>query len=548
MGEQSTQNSAALQKPFGLPWAVLLAGFCLAAAGACFDYNLAFPKIDIQGRHTAFCFGFLALLALGDREGRMGRRLALTLGTLAGTLLLAWAMRHHVGGLALRNVIKPHAVLNLVRDSPAPYLWAAALWLASPILGGGWTQDAGDAGGRYSRPLRVAVWALMVYGALCFGSAAASQDPAKSLSLFYHERALTFALLAAWLRAAGAAPALRAATGRFAVWLLAALMLAGTVVGLADLAGPAALREKLAGMNDEEHKIVYVVTAEQTEKTVPVRRLQYPMLHFNRTAYLAMIAALAFFVANFTLGRRRRGLERWVLAGLAPAFFVMILSYTRGVTAAAVAALCAWAALVSRRALIAIVVACVLVALALPAGKREHYLSIFNPATYRIEKGNITSMALRMLGWEYGLGVVGQMPLTGLGYGTQVVREDYLRYIAQSGNRRLIHDVTENATHQHMHNLWLEIAVESGVPALLAFMMFTAARWWMLGGAWRRWRGEDRRRLAAWLAFELAILIAGTIYYMLKHNFGMINFFVWGYMMSELEELRSVKKEFMNSE
>jgi hypothetical protein len=65
----------------------------------------------------------------------------------------------------------------------------------------------------------------------------------------------------------------------------------------------------------------------------------------------------------------------------------------------------------------------------------------------------------------------------------------------------------------------------------------------MLGRAFMRSRGGLRRRMAAWVALELAILIAGTIYYMLKHNFGMINFFVWGYMISELEELRRVKGE-----
>lgn len=520
---------SAAPRPFHLPGLVLTAGFCLAAAGACFDYHFLFPWIEIQNWHVAYCCAWIAALLATDRE-RVPYRMTLTLGAWGLTLMLAYVMRQHVAGLPLRMDIPSYRVAELLTYSPAIYLWGAALWLAAPVLLGG-AKDR-----RYARALQVAGWALMIYGAFCLASAASSQDPDRSLRLFYKERAVTFAVLFAWLRAVHDAPRLRAATGRCVVMLLAALMLLGTVAGLADLAGPEPLRAKLAAMNDAEHKLIHVENAPQTEKTIPERRLQFPMLHFNRTAYLALVALMVFFVAAFP-ARVRTGLERWILLGLAPAFFVMVLSYTRGVTAAAVAGLCLWAMLVSRRALIVIVIGCVVVAAILPASRREHYLSIFKPSTYEASEGGMTSMKLRIMGWKYGRGIVRQMPLTGLGYGTRIVLADYQRYVRASGNQRLINDIEENANLQHMHNLWLEIAVESGLPALLAFIAFTLTRWWMLGRTLARARGPLRQRLAAWLAFELSLMIAGTIYYMLKHNFGMINFFVWGFMMSELAAL-----------
>jgi hypothetical protein len=145
-----------------------------------------------------------------------------------------------------------------------------------------------------------------------------------------------------------------------------------------------------------------------------------------------------------------------------------------------------------------------------------------------------------------GLRQVAATPWTGVGYGTQVVRANYEEYIAAEYAKaqargeasiygRIRNDLKENATHQHMHNLWLEIAVESGLPALAAFIAFTLARWALLWRALRRSAGADRWRVAAWVAFELSVMVAGTLFYMLKHNFGMLNFFVWGCMLSELD-------------
>ena len=505
------------------PW-LLLAGFCLTAAGACFDYQFLFPWIEIQQWHYWFGCGFVALLVWTDGEPGMGRRALLAAAVFILTLLAASRMRELVRNLPLRKGVSSGDALRALFGTAGPYLWAAALWLASPLLLGG-------AGGRrVSLTVRVAVWGLTLYGACCLASVITSQDPPRSADLFAHERALPLALVFAWLRLAPGAPALRSGVGRCVAAVLGTLILLGALVGLADIFYPAWLRAGLV-----EHKLIFVEAAAQSAQSTPERRLVFPMLHFNRTAYLALLAIMTLLLASLERGLRPR--RRWaVRAGLLPAFFVMVVSYTRGVTAAAVAGLCAWAALVSRRALVVILGACLIVGVALPARQREHFLSIFRASTYRLDQGEMTSMKLRQWGWQYGLEVVRKLPLTGLGYGTRVVRDDYIRYIKATHNRRLIDDVEENATHQHMHNLWLEVAVESGLPALAAFLVFCLARWALLARAFWRAPGPARPRVAAWIAFELSLMIAGMIFYMLKQNFGMMHFFVWGFMISELDD------------
>lgn len=515
---------------FRIPAAALLAGFILAAAGGCFDFLFPYPSaeqgLEIQTLHIWLCCGFFALLLWADREGDFAQRLQTTLYGLAGSLVLCLILRRSVAHLPYRHDLSAARVFNQMLASPAPYLWAAALWFASPLLGGG--------GRRYSRFLRLTAWTLALFGALCFASAFASQWPERSFLLVARERALLCIILFAWLRAAQGAPQLRAGVIRATLWLLLALVGLGALVGLADLLGSAPLREELLSRG-----YIFLEKAPQDVASIPSRRLVFPMLHFNRTAYQAMLLALGLLIAQFA-GPARRGLSRFSLLGLAPAFFVMVYSFTRGVTAAAVAGLCAWAALASRRALLAVVAGCLVVALLLPARQREHFASIFKPSTYRLDQGPMSSMKLRIYGWQYGLGVVvPQMPLAGLGYGSQIVKNDYTRYIKASGNARLIHDIEENATHQHMHNVWVEVAVESGLPALLAFVLFNVARWAMLGRALWRARGAARRRWAAWVGLEVALLVSGMVFYMYKQNIGLLPFFYWSCLILELDEPES---------
>jgi O-antigen ligase len=96
----------------------------------------------------------------------------------------------------------------------------------------------------------------------------------------------------------------------------------------------------------------------------------------------------------------------------------------------------------------------------------------------------------------------------------------------------------------HLHNIWLETAAESGLPAAAALALFLAARWWGLAVWWRRGRGWDRSRAAGWIALELMILAAGMGFYMLKQNSGMLTWWVWAYAALAAEAgLRAANKE-----
>lgn len=495
----------------------MLVGFFLAALGGCLDYQVSVIPHFIATLQLYYCTFFFAILLLTDREGSLRPRLLVTSLGLLVTFLLTRLMH----GLAdhTRNRI----VLKIIFESGAPYYWALALWFASPLFLPG-------AQARYSSLFRLAIGALCLYGALCFASSVASGTPGgeeSSFHFFYLERALCFAVIFPWIRAAAHDPWIRTRTARLLIGFMALMMLLGALVGLADLIGGPAVQAKLEAL-----KLVKVEGL-KVDRALPRRRLLFPMLTFNRTSYYALIALMALFISFLSCTLKPKH-KRLILIALAATAFVLIQSYTRGLMLSALAALAVWSCLVSRRVLIVIAAGLVLLLVILPQNRRSYLLSVFRPSTYQSSQ-RMTSIKARMIAWNYGLERLEENPLTGIGYGTNTIEHAFKDYVRIIQNPYLLNDIKNNNSMQHMHNLWLETALESGIPAMLALLTFCLARWGLLAGNYRRATGMRRRRLAAWIAFEFALMMAGMAFYMLKQNFGMLTWFVWAYVLSEQE-------------
>ena len=502
--------------PFHLPRLALVIGFCLVAAGGCFDYQFSFLPFNLDGLHRLIGWTFMAALILADREGPRRPRMIFTTLALLALGIYSYILRHNA------DHISAHAALRLCLNSGGFYWWVGALWLASPFFTG--------RPGCYGLPLRIACIALCIYGCLCFASAIASISPERSMQAFDAERAFCLGLIFAWLRVAARDTRLSATLGRMILWLLAGLMLGSVLIGLLDLLGGPAVRHWTSGLG------LVRVDPTLSGTMAPVRRLEFPMLHFNRTSLLTMMA-IFFFLLGSTARSHRWKIEGRVGLMILPALAVMLMSMSRGALIAAIAGLLLYASVISRKALAAIVIAGLVLVMMMPASRRNFLMQIFKAETYRPTHGQLTSMSVRLWAWDFAIKSIADHPVSGIGYGTHIVRDSLDEAMKATGHKQLIENQDVYPL-VHVHNVWLEIAVESGLPALLAFMVFSLARWWMLLSAFRGASPPETRRLAAWLALELAIGIAGIVYYMLKLNSGMIFWFAWAYEMSELETLR----------
>ena len=103
--------------------------------------------------------------------------------------------------------------------------------------------------------------------------------------------------------------------------------------------------------------------------------------------------------------------------------------------------------------------------------------------------------------WERGLRVIRDHPLTGIGFDTffPLVHGRYPTFLIAPGTML-----------GHAHNLYLQTALDLGLPGLAAFLWFLGAWCWMLWQVWRKTESDFNRALAAGLLLGmLAQLLFG---------------------------------------
>ncbi len=281
------------------------------------------------------------------------------------------------------------------------------------------------------RRYREALLPLGVYGVLVLASIAGSYDPRHSLE--------------------GARELLGLLTLPLAFLLVRredrVHRLANGVVVLGALLAASGLTQLLFGFGDLHH------------------RIRGPLSHYMTFAgvlSVALLIVLAQLAHRPAAGR----LWRWpVLVLIATA---LVVSLTRSAWVALLPAVLVLLALRGRRALLAVVPAAVVLLLAAPLPVVERVLSI---ADVR-ELSNYDRLCMA----EAGLLMVSEKPLFGLGPG--MVRERYPIYG---------HPTSPRHRPPHLHNSFLQIAGEKGLPALAAYL-------WLMGAAGlaaaRRFRAE----------------------------------------------------------
>ncbi len=315
----------------------------------------------------------------------------------------------------------------------------------------------------------------VAYLVLLIASVAASQDPkasARALSEIFSFAALGLALV--HLRGV-----------RRVRWLVDVLILVGTLVAVWGLG------QFLVGMGDVE------------------QRIRGPFSHYMTFAGFLLLVDL-LLVGRLLLRRRGEGSEaelaqsptRWLdqswfaLLCLALTSTALVSSLTRS----------AWIAFA---AALALVVALVRPRLFLYAPPLAAALLILAPVPVVQRLFSIASLSDgsnydRICMAEAGLRMIGERPLLGLG--PELVKRVYPLYRHPTAPRLLV---------PHLHNSYIQIAAEQGIPALAIVLALLASA---AGTAWRgvRRAGADADLHLGVLGAIAAFAVAGLF----EHNWG----------------------------
>jgi O-antigen ligase len=250
------------------------------------------------------------------------------------------------------------------------------------------------------------------------------------------------------------------------------------LVGVADLAALLGLWQfKFGDLSDINHRIHGFVG------------------HYMTYAGLLMgtgILALAGFL--FSPPRSR---HRWFYFG---SFLLiggaLVLSLTRSAWIGTVVAGLLLLSLKNFRLLLVVPVLVVAAAMALSGDVERRVLSFVRPDTSGWDR-------VYML--EAGTRIVENHPL--LGVGPEMVSEVYPIYVEADAPR---HD------NPHLHNNFMQVAAERGIPALLAFLSFLGLSLAIAIRELRRARASERFLAAG----ALAVLLAGVVAGLFEYNFG----------------------------
>ena len=219
------------------------------------------------------------------------------------------------------------------------------------------------------------------------------------------------------------------------------------------------------------------------------RRIRGPFSHYMTFSGFLLISDLLLLSSMIYAGRWR---SPWRWAALAVINAALLGSYTRNAWVALALSLTVLVVLRVPRLLLAYLPAAVLFVVLVPVPLLHRAVSIVDLR----DASNYDRLCMLKAGFE----MIRERPLFGIG--PDLVKQRYPIYRPPSAPRYEV---------PHLHNSWLQIAAEQGLPSLAAYLALTVTS---AALAWRRFRREGGHRgpradlyvgvLLALLAFNLA--------------------------------------------
>jgi O-antigen ligase len=235
------------------------------------------------------------------------------------------------------------------------------------------------------------------------------------------------------------------------------------------------------------------------------RRIRGPFSHWMTFSGFLLLCDLLLVAALLFRGRRLReeqgwGAVAWRAAALVAINAALLGSLTRSAWVGLAVAVAIAAVLRSPRTLVAFPLGAVAFILLAPVPLLQRVGStadLSDPSNYD-----------RLCMAEAGLRMIAERPLTGLG--PELVKQRYPIYRPATAPRYGV---------PHLHNAFLQVAAERGLPALAAYLLLMAAP---LVAAWRLYRREGGRRgpRADLLIGVFTALVAFNLASLFEHNWG----------------------------
>jgi O-antigen ligase len=375
--------------------------------------------------------------------------------------------------------------------------------------------------------LRWHAGSLLLLTAWCFVTAHASLRPDRSYRYFGYEIGVYAPLYLVLLREGLRRPALRANLSRAALAaVLAAVLLTALFTALYANAG---WNLRLALEQYTYTDGARLLLRQAADARTMIWRINFPFGHHNR---LAIFSALAVILAALGATQARR---LWVRALLALCAVLALsnlgVTLNRGaMVALAAGALAAAGGAAGRRAWPALLLLPLLIFF-LPEAQRERLASLARPETYRQADSTVV---LRLTHWRAAARMIADNPALGIGYGWKHFQRYYADNLAGELGLPL-----ERVS--HAHNVWLQTAAESGLPAAEFWLLWSVTRWCLLAARLRALKGLDRvarARALGWLAAEVLIQVFALGNHPLRRSVGLIVWGVWGVMTADLAAMR----------
>ncbi len=196
-------------------------------------------------------------------------------------------------------------------------------------------------------------------------------------------------------------------------------------------------------------------------------------------AYLLMVCGM---LASMT-AVKEKGWKRVVGLALLFVFFIILaLTYSRGAWIAAIAVLAIASLVYDRRLAWGLLIIPVFL-LFYHGQVAERLLSVFD--------GTDTSVVLRFAFWDSTLQMIADHPIFGIGWGAYFLVYPHYDYFLQNSSVLIY----------HAHNMYLNIAAETGIPGLFLYLL---AFW---GHGWLAWRFYHRTERPLYRGLALGVLL-----------------------------------------
>ncbi|KPL12004.1 hypothetical protein AMJ85_02300 [candidate division BRC1 bacterium SM23_51] len=239
-------------------------------------------------------------------------------------------------------------------------------------------------------------------------------------------------------------------------------------------------------------------------------RNQWPFGHHNRLCSYALMVTLFVWLQFFVT--RNWELKTLVAISALIPIWCMVVTLTRGGWVALVVGAVGLILMVNWRSVWILLAVAFATWWISPTVVRERLLSVFSPETYTRPSG---TFYLRRQIWNRSFEIVRSHPALGLGAGWEVF-EEYVKFHYPP--------LRPDQDTPHAHNNLLEIAVESGLAALVLFVAFTGALVAQVLRAWRATKRQTKPRfvVAGFFGLLISVTVYGLSNYSLRYTIGML--------------------------